>query len=533
MRTLQFRQIADMLRKYVAENAKFGYIQYMKLYNTLSRKLESIAPIEPGKIKLYTCGPTVYDFAHIGNLRTYVFEDVLRRALEVNNFAVNQVMNITDVDDKTIKASGGEQKKFKEITHEFEEAFFADLMKLNIKKAETITRATAYVEKMVEFVSDLLAKGYAYKGEDGSIYFSIDKFKDYGKLSHLNLDELKVGARVAQDEYSKENPADFALWKAWDEADGEIVWDPSVWLGAGSKLGRGRPGWHIECSTMSQDKLGETIDIHTGGVDNIFPHHENEIAQSEARTGKKFVNVWVHGEHLLVDGHKMAKSVGNFYKLSDIEAKGFSPLDFRYLCLQSHYRSKLNFTWEALTAAKNARLRLLRIIEELKSGETQKLKNGRTDELKNQETEEPKKDHFNDEKTSQNVISTEVEKSTNRSLDVARNDKLDYLTRFRNNISDDLNTPEALAVVWEMMRDEKTSNDEKLSVYNEMDNVLGLYEDVIQDEIPEEIKKLAKEREEARAKKEYERADEIRSEIENHGYEVRDEGSKYQIIQSK
>jgi cysteinyl-tRNA synthetase len=505
----------------------------MKIYNTISRQKEKVVPIEPGKIKLYTCGPTVYDFAHIGNLRTYIFEDVLRRTLEMNNFKVNQVMNITDVDDKTIKASGGEQEKFKEITHEFEKAFFDDLLKLNIKKAETITRATEYVEKMVEFVSDLLDKGYAYKGEDGSIYFSIEKFKDYGKLSHLNLDELKSGVRVAQDEYSKENPADFALWKAWDEADGEIFWDTSVWLGASSKLGKGRPGWHIECSTMSQDKLGDTLDIHTGGVDNIFPHHENEIAQSEARTGKEFVRLWVHGEHLLVDGHKMAKSKGNFYKLIDLEAKGFSPLDFRYLCLQSHYRSKLNFTWEALEAAKNARARLSRIVEELKNGRTKELKNGRTKERKNERTEEHKNDHSSNEKTSQNVISTEVEKSTDISLDITRDDKANYLDIFIEKMSDDLNTPEALAAVWEMMRDGKISNDEKLITYNKMDEVLGLYEEVIQNDIPEEIKKLANEREEARERKDYKKADQIRSEIEKRGYTIEDTESGHNIVQLK
>jgi cysteinyl-tRNA synthetase len=459
----------------------------------MSRKKEEVRPIETGKIRLYTCGPTVYDFAHVGNLRTYIFEDVLRRTLEMSGFKVSQVMNITDIDDKTIKASGGKKAKFSEITREFEEAFFCDLKKLNIKKADTITRATEYVEKMVEFISDLMDKGYAYKGEDGSIYFSIDKFKSYGKLAHIERDELKVGARVVQDEYSKENPADFALWKAWDENDGEMFWDPATrrldGLGVGTKLGKGRPGWHIECSTMSQDRLGETLDIHTGGVDNIFPHHENEIAQSEARTGKKFVNLWVHGEHLLVDGHKMAKSAGNFYKLIDIETNGFSPLDFRYLCLQSHYRSKLNFTWEALGAAKNARLRLTAKIQD-----TRRKGQGKSN-IKNQISK--------------------------------------YWDKFVNKISDDLNTPEALAVVWEMMRDEKASNDEKLMIYKQMDQVLALYEDIIQDEIPEEIKKLAQEREEARAEKDYKRADEIRKEIEDKGYRIQDKEGKYQIIQSK
>ena len=275
----------------------------MKFYNTLSKSLEEFKPIETGKVKLYTCGPTVYNFAHIGNLRTYIFEDLLRRLLEFSGYNVVQVMNMTDVDDKTIKAAGGNRDEFSTLTKKYEKAFLSDLEELNILRPTEITRATEYIDQIVEFVSELLDKGFAYKGQDGSIYFSIDKFADYGKLSGLDKNGIKSGARVSQDEYTKENPADFALWKAWDESDGDIFWDTS--------LGRGRPGWHIECSTMSQDKLGETIDIHTGGVDLVFPHHENEIAQSEARTGKRFVNFWLHAEHLLVDGKKMSKSLGN------------------------------------------------------------------------------------------------------------------------------------------------------------------------------------------------------------------------------
>ena len=220
----------------------------MKLYNTLSKSIEEFKPQDEKNVRLYACGPTVYNYAHIGNLRTYIFEDVLRRSLEFLNYKVDHVMNMTDVDDKTIKASDGKQAEFKELTQKFEEAFLADLNKLNIEKPTEVTRATEYIEQIVDFVSDLLDKGFAYKGEDGSIYFSIEKFADYGKLSGLDKDGIKSGARVSQDEYTKENPADFALWKAWDEVDGEIFWE--------TKLGKGRPGWHIECSAMSQDKLG-------------------------------------------------------------------------------------------------------------------------------------------------------------------------------------------------------------------------------------------------------------------------------------
>ncbi|HPL01744.1 MAG TPA: cysteine--tRNA ligase, partial [bacterium] len=305
----------------------------MKLYNTLSRSVQEFQPINKERVTIYTCGPTVYNYAHIGNLRTFLFEDFLRRALKYLGYRVFQIMNITDVDDKTISAGNGKMGKFKKLTKKFEEIFWQDLSKLSIEKPESTPRATEHIEQIVAFVSDLLKKGYAYRGDDGSIYFSINKFKDYGKLSQLDKSGIKSGARVSQDAYSKDNPADFVLWKAWDEEDGEIYWDPSTWLGTGTELGKGRPGWHIECSAMSGDKVEGTIDIHAGAVDLIFPHHENEIAQSEAKEGKKFVNFWLHAEHLLVDGKKMSKSLNNFYTLGDIEEKGYSALDFRYLTL--------------------------------------------------------------------------------------------------------------------------------------------------------------------------------------------------------
>ncbi|MFA7244417.1 MAG: cysteine--tRNA ligase [Patescibacteria group bacterium] len=450
----------------------------MKLFNTLSRKIEEFEPINDKKVGLYTCGPTVYDYAHIGNLRTYIFEDVLKRVLSFVDYEVNHIMNITDVDDKTIKNSGGKKDELKKLGRKYEELFFYDLSKLNIEKPDTVTRATEYIPQMVKFISELLEKGFAYKADDGSIYFSISKFTDYGKLSHLDKEGLRAGARVKQDEYDKENPADFVLWKAWDKADGEIFWDPSTWLGAGTELGKGRPGWHIECSAMSQDRLGDTLDIHAGAVDLIFPHHENEIAQSEARTGKPFANFWVHGEHLLVDGKKMSKSLNNFYKLADIEERGFDPLDFRYLCLSAHYRSKINFTWEALAAAKNSRERLLNIIRGISNF--------------------------------QFPISNQIQNSK-------------YLNGFKEKIANDLNMPEALAVVWEMIRNVSLEAGEKYLTLLEMDKILGLnLGEKAEIDIPEEVKNLVREREKARAEKDWAKSDDLRDEIDKLGYKVED-----------
>ncbi len=455
----------------------------MRINNTLSKKIEKIE-VRDNKVSLYTCGPTVYDYAHIGNLRTFIFEDVLRRVLEMEGNKVHQVMNITDIDDKTIRGAGGKKDKFDKLTKKFEKAFFSDLKKLNVEFPEDTPRATAYIEQMVGFISDLLDKGFAYKGEDGSIYFSIEKFNNYGKLSNLDKDGIKAGARVSSDEYDKENPADFALWKAWDESDGEIFWDPSKMSEASSKLGKGRPGWHIECSVMSKESLGETVDIHAGGVDLIFPHHENEIAQSEAVSGKKFVNYWVHAEHLLVDGKKMSKSLNNFYKLSDLEERGYSPLDFRYLCLQSHYKSKLNFTWDGLDAAKNARARLRRFVS------------GAGD------------------------------------LGDVEGKECIHREKFRKVVADDLNTPEALAVVWEVVRDEKISDEGKYKFIKWADDNLlnlGLF-DADSEEIPAEVMKLAKKRDLAKTDKKYEEADALRDEIEKSGYSVEDSSGGSKIV---
>jgi len=314
-------------------------------YNSLTRKIEPFAPLNPQEVGLYTCGPTVYDFAHIGNLRTYTFEDLLRRYLNFSGFKVKQVMNLTDIDDKTIRASRAQKISLNQYTQKYIEAFHRDLELLNIEPAEVYPKATDHIPEMVALIEALLAKGIAYRGEDGSVYFSIAKFPEYGKLAHLDRSGLIAGARVKQDEYSKESFSDFALWKAWNEEDGDVFWETS--------LGKGRPGWHIECSAMSMKYLGETFELHTGGVDNLFPHHENEIAQSEAVTGRPFVRCWLHSEHLQVDNQKMSKSLGNFYTLRDLKHKGFAPVSLRWLFVSSHYRAKLNFTLQALTAAEN------------------------------------------------------------------------------------------------------------------------------------------------------------------------------------
>ena len=465
----------------------------LRLYNTLSKSIEEFSPIEENQVKFYTCGPTVYDYAHIGNLRTFIFEDILRRTLEYFGFRVKQVMNITDIDDKTIAAGKGEKAAFEKLTRKFEAEFWQDLAKLNIEKPEETPRATEYIASIVVFVKELMKKDYAYKGDDGSIYFSIAKFTNYGKLSNLDKSGIQAGARVSQDQYSKENPADFVLWKAWDKKDGEIYWE--------TELGKGRPGWHIECSAMSQDKLGPTIDIHAGGVDLIFPHHENEIAQSEARTGKKFVNYWLHAEHLLVDGKKMSKSLGNFYTLRDLVEKGYDPLDFRYLCFSAHWRDKLNFTWDSLEAARNALARARKIVSESPDGGA-----------------------VNDE----------------------------YIAKFKEALENDLNSPRALSAFWQILRDEKLSSGEKKATALEIDKIFALdlgKSNVIvrvktlqvkahiinpaattsNEEIPAEVLKFIKDRQKARSEKNFELSDKLREQIESLGYSIEDSGESTRV----
>jgi len=329
----------------------------IRFFNTLTRQKEKFAPIAKGKVKMYTCGPTVYDYAHIGNFRAFLFEDLLKRWLEYRGYRVTHVMNLTDVDDKTIKGSQKQHVPLEQYTKHYANAFFEDIKALNIKPATYYPKATDHIPEMVAIVKRLIKKGYAYKGQDGSIYYAISKFKNYGELSHIKVAELKAGARVKTDEYTKEEAQDFALWKAWTPEDGDVFWE--------TEFGKGRPGWHIECTAMSMKYLGETFDIHCGGIDNMFPHHENEIAQSEAATDKKFVNYWLHNEHLLVESRKMAKKLGNFFTLRDLLGKGYNPIAIRYLLLSSHYRAQFNFTFEALDAAGAAVERLRNFMRRL------------------------------------------------------------------------------------------------------------------------------------------------------------------------
>jgi len=464
----------------------------LQFYNTLTRKKEAFKPIEEGKVRLYSCGLTVYDYAHIGNLRAYVFVDLLRRWLEYRGFDVKHVMNITDVDDKTIRGKQKEGISLKQYTQKYIDAFFEDLEKLNIKKAKIIPKATEHIKDMVRLVEVLVEKGYGYRGEDGSIYYDISKFKDYGKLSKMNIKKLKAGARVKVDEYGKEQASDFALWKAWDPDDEDVFWETG--------LGKGRPGWHIECSAMSMKYLGETLDIHTGGVDLIFPHHENEIAQSEAATGKKFVDYWLHNEHLLVEGERMGKSLGNFYTLRDLVRMGHAPLVVRYLLMSTHYRTQLNFTFKGLEAAKKALQRLYDFMDRL-------------DKTKNSEEGED--------------VRELVEK--------ARKD-------FENAMDDDLDVSKALATVFSLVREVNTLIDQKKlgrkgakqvkDLMIDFDKVLaflGGFWKRKEEKLSREVEELIKKREEARRAKDWKTADAIRNKLREMGIILEDtpEGVKW------
>jgi cysteinyl-tRNA synthetase len=454
----------------------------IRLFNTLTRQKEQFTPIEKGKVGIYTCGPTVYDYAHIGNFRAFIFEDLLKRWLQHSGFQVNHVMNLTDVDDKTIKGSQKQEKPLREYTDFYSKAFFEDIQALNIEPASVYPRATDHIPEMIKIIQTLLQKGVAYSGEDGSVYFAISKFPQYGKLSHLKTAELKVGARVNQDEYAKEEAQDFALWKAYTPEDGNVYWE--------TELGKGRPGWHIECSAMSMKYLGETFDIHCGGVDNMFPHHENEIAQSEAATDKPFVHYWMHNEHLLVEGKKMAKRLGNFYTLRDLLAKGLDPLAIRYLLLSTHYRQQFNFTFEGLDAAKGAIDRLANLQRRLKDA------NGKTN-------------------------SDELKQLTNK-----------IQTCFTEALNDDLNVSTALASLFDFVRDinnlldtNKLSKEdaEKISkLIADLDNVLGVIPKPKEETLPKEAEELIKKREDARKIKDWKTADTARQQLKAMGIVLED-----------
>lgn len=453
-------------------------------YNTLTRKKQEFKPIEDSVVKIYSCGPTVYDYAHLGNFRSFIFVDLLRRFLRLKGFALKHVMNVTDVDDKTIKRSQEQGKSLQEFTEFYSEEFFKDLETLNISRPETIINATDNIGEMVALIRILLDKGVAYKAKDGCIYFSIAKFPDYGKLANLDVANLLENAdkRMASDEYEKENARDFALWKSWDESDGAVFWE--------TELGKGRPGWHIECSAMSTKNLGKTFDIHTGGVDLIFPHHTNEIAQSEAATGKKFVNFWMHNEHLLVDGKKMSKSLGNFYTLRDLLKKGIDPKAIRWLLLSTHYRQQLNFTMEAVHAAEAAVERLLEFMRNLREYNADIEYNEEVDDMI--------------EKTSQ---------------------------AFVKELDDDLGMPAALSHIFDFVRDiNKLMLENRLDDLNakavvaqmeDFDKILGVLEEE-EIAIPEEIQELAAKREKARADKDWKESDKLRDLIKEKGFFIED-----------
>ena len=454
----------------------------MKIYNTLSKNVEDFKPLKEGVVTIYTCGPTVYNYVHIGNLRTFIFYDIVKRAFKLNDYTVKHVMNITDVDDKTIKGAMESQVSLKEYTELYTKYFIEDLEKLNIDMDITFTKATDNIGEMQEIVANLLEGGYAYEAEDG-IYFKVSNFKDYGKLSGMHVNGNY--SRIKNDEYDKENVADFALWKYWDENDGNVYWD--------EKLKKGRPGWHIECSAMSMKYLGKTIDIHCGAVDLIFPHHENEIAQSESYSKQKFVDYWLHGEHLLVNGQKMSKSLNNFYTLRDLEKQGFNPLSFRLMVIDSNYRNKLDFNFENL---KKYEKLLAKIDLSIKS-------------LNKIEKYEEKEDSYSRIQTNQ-----AVEKE---------------LEAFKEAVNNDLNTHEALQhflflldLADEKVKKGKIDSKEFSMISNaisKMNSFLGVY---VEYEIPNEIIALAEEREKMRKESRFSDADLLREKINEKGYFIAD-----------
>ncbi|MBU1198562.1 MAG: cysteine--tRNA ligase [Nanoarchaeota archaeon] len=456
----------------------------LTLYNTMSRKKEEFMPINPPNVGLYACGPTVYNFAHIGNLRTYVFNDVLRRTLLKNGFKLKHVMNITDVGHLTSDADEGEDKMLVAVKREkktvwdiakfYTDAFFSDTEHLNIQTPETLCKATDHIKEMIEMDQKIEKNGFAYF-TGGNLYFDTGKLDDYGKLARLKLDELKEGARTDKD-HNKKNHTDFVLWFTKSKfGEQEMKWD-SPW-------GTGYPGWHIECSAMSSKYLGEQFDIHTGGIDHIPVHHTNEIAQSEAATGKKpWVKYWIHGEFLVMDKGKMAKSSGTFITLQTVIDKGFDPIAYRFFCLGTHYRKQLMFSWEGLEGASSA-----------------------YKALKNK------------------IAEVDGSGKDNEKL------KASFQDKFLKEINDDLNMPRALAVLNEVINDNNLSKQNKVDLISDFDNILGL--DLLKQEeveIPKEIQDLIDKREEARKNKDFALSDTLRDEIKAKGFVVEDtkEGPK-------
>jgi len=459
-----------------------------RFYNTINRKKVEFEPITPGTVKLYTCGPTVYDTAHIGNFRTFLFEDLLKRFLVFKGYEVYHVMNITDVDDKTIKRAITEEITINELTLKYTEEFMNDIKSLKILPADKYPRATDHIEEMIKMIQTLEENGYAYETEDHSVYFRLDAYDSYGQLTQIDLTQQRVNERIINDEYSKDNPQDFALWKARDDDDGKIYWE-SPW-------GRGRPGWHIECSAMSIKYLGNHFDIHCGGVDNIFPHHENEIAQSVSATQEPFVNYWMHSEYLQIQGDKMSKTLGNYYKISDLISEGFTAEEIRFTLLNAHYRSKLDFS---LKQKQEARTTIQRITDFQQ----------RLLELKD---------------------STQTESSIP-----------DEFEEFVAALDDDLDTPKAFAIFFGWIRSMNKLLDRgefKFSQINggldfieKFDDLFAIIPDA--ESIPQNIYDLIKKREKARLKQDWKTADKIRNQLYQEGWLVADSPSGPKVRSKK
>ncbi|RMF09633.1 MAG: cysteine--tRNA ligase [Candidatus Neomarinimicrobiota bacterium] len=453
----------------------------IRFYNTLTRKKEPFHPLEEGKVRLYTCGPTVYNQAHIGNFRTFLFEDVLKRFLTVRGHQVLHVMNITDVDDKTIRRSREEQVSLTELTTRYTNRFFADLKRLRIRPADRYPRATEHIGDMIATIQKLVERGYAYPTDDGSVYFSIQAFPGYGKLARLNLDQMQSTERIQSDDYTKDAPMDFALWKGWKPEDGAVAWD-SPW-------GKGRPGWHIECSVMSTKYLGEEFDIHCGGVDNIFPHHENEIAQAECASGQGFARYWLHSEHLLIEGGKMSKSRGNFYRLDDVLKEGYPPEAIRYVLLNGHYRSKLNFSWDRLREATQVVKRVAGFYRRLMEIDPAY-------------------------RPPEQLPLTPVGEA------------------FLDALDDDLDVPEALAVFFDWMRKTNQELDHsqlsaeevrrRLDTLFLVNEIMDWLPSETRTAIPVDVQELVEQRQQARTETDWAKADTLRERIRALGWEVKD-----------
>ena len=459
-----------------------------RFYNTINRKKVEFEPITPGTVKLYTCGPTVYDTAHIGNFRTFLFEDLLKRFLVFKGYEVYHVMNITDVDDKTIKRAITEEITINELTLKYTEEFMNDIKSLKILPADKYPRATDHIEEMIKMIQTLEENGYAYETEDHSVYFRLDAYDSYGQLTQIDLNQQRANERIINDEYSKDNPQDFALWKARDDDDGKIYWE-SPW-------GRGRPGWHIECSAMSIKYLGNHFDIHCGGVDNIFPHHENEIAQSVSATQEPFVNYWMHSEYLQIQGDKMSKTLGNYYKISDLISEGFTAEEIRFTLLNAHYRSKLDFS---LKQKQEARTTIQRITD-----------------------------------FQQRLLELKDSSETESSIP-------DEFEEFVAALDDDLDTPKAFAIFFGWIRSMNKLLDRgefKFSQINggldfieKFDDLFAIIPDA--ESIPQNIYDLIKKREKARLKQDWKTADKIRNQLYQEGWLVADSPSGPKVRSKK